>query len=62
MKTATFTKNGSTIRVTALNSAGMGFISSLVMNGWYSEEESYDLCFEYQETYVSIEEIAQPVR
>jgi len=55
MKTATFTKNEVTIKVTALNSAGMGFIANLVSRGWYTEEEAYDLCYEYEGKYVSIE-------
>jgi hypothetical protein len=55
MKQATFEKNGKTIKATALNSAGMGFLASLVSRGWYTEEEAFDLCYEYQETYVSIE-------
>jgi hypothetical protein len=55
MKQATFEKNGKTIKATALNSAGMGFLANLVSRGWYTEEEAFDLCYEYQETYVSIE-------
>jgi hypothetical protein len=58
MKTATFTKNENTIKVTALNSAGMGFVANLVCRGWYTEEEAYDLCYEYQFTYVEIEELS----
>lgn len=58
METAKFTKNGKTIKVTALSSAGKGFIANLVMRGWYTEEEAFDLCYEYQEIYVSIEEIS----
>ena len=57
MNTATFTKNETTIKVTALDSAGMGFVSSLVNSGWYTEEEAFDLCYQYQEYYVSIEEV-----
>ena len=56
MKTATFTKDGKTIRATATCSAGMGFIANLVCRGWYTEAEAFDLCYEYQDVYVTIEE------
>ena len=55
MKEATFTKNDTTIKATAINSAGMGFLSNLVMRGWYTEAEAFDLCYEYKDRYVSVE-------
>ena len=55
MDTATFTKDSSTIKVNAINDAGMGFISNLVCRGWYTEEEAYDLCHEYEDKYVRIQ-------
>ena len=57
MQTATFTKDSVTIKATALSDAGMGFISNLVCSGWYTEAEAFDLCYEYKNSYVSIEVI-----
>ena len=57
MNTATFEKNGKTIKATAIDAAGKGFLSNLVWRGWYTEEESYDLCYEYENYYVTIEEL-----
>ena len=57
MKQASFEKNGKTILVTAIDSAGMGFIANLVNRGWYTEEESFDLCYEYEKQYVTIVEV-----
>jgi hypothetical protein len=54
MEKARFTKDGCTIEAHALNSAGMGFLVSLVMRGWYTESEAFDLCFEFENKYVSI--------
>jgi hypothetical protein len=56
MKTAEFTKNGKTIKVTAIDSAGMGFISQLVCGGCYTEEQAFDLCYEFENKYVTINE------
>ncbi len=57
MNIATFTKDGVTIRATALNDAGMGFIANLVCRGWYTQEQAFDLCYEYEGKYVSIKEV-----
>ncbi len=57
MNTAKFTKDGKTIKVTALSDAGMGFIAGLVCSGWYTEAEAFDLCYEYEGKYVSIKEV-----
>ncbi len=57
MNSARFIKEGKTIKATALNDAGMGFIANLVCRGWYTEAEAFDLCYEYQFKYVDIEEI-----
>ena len=58
MRTLKFEKNGKTIIATALDSAGMGFLSNLLCSGWYSEEEAYDLCYEYEGNLVSIEKLS----
>lgn len=57
MKQGTFTKGDKRIRVTALDSAGMGFIANLICSGWYTDEEAFDLCYQYEGHYVSIEEL-----
>jgi len=59
MKTATFEKDGKQITVTAMDSAGMGFISNLVASGWYTEAEAFDLCHQYEGYYVTIEEVTK---
>ena len=57
MRSAQFTKGNTTIKATAISSAGMGFLANLVCRGWYTEEEAFDLCHEYKDKYVSIEVI-----
>ena len=56
MTTATIKFNGRTIKLVALNSAGMGFIANLICSGWYpKEEEQYELALQHQDMVEVIE-------
>lgn len=56
MTTATIKFNGRTIKLVALNSAGMGFIANLICSGWYpDEEEQYELALQHQDMVEVIE-------
>lgn len=57
LEKARFTKDGVTIEVHALDSAGVGFLTNLCIRGWYTESEAFDYCFEFENYYVSIERI-----
>ncbi|MHB0967800.1 MAG: hypothetical protein ACYC5K_02350 [Saccharofermentanales bacterium] len=49
--TASFTKDGITIRVIASTVTGINYLNMLDSTEWYTEEVAFDLCYKFKDFY-----------